>query len=165
MATLEDTKIEDFSHTDEIHALTDTDSVIYQKATAVCSVPTDAVSEEVKSLGGLETIAGSNVSMVDGIYTIQAPIVIMDDNSFAMYCEQIGVSSAENGSIVLNRIWDNINSNFRYKEYVPFLSENQDTMTLQNLEDAAATVEIPVLGFTKEPPVLREEYDLSLIHI
>ena len=58
--------------------------------------------------------------MADGIYTIQAPIVIMDDSSFATYCEQIGVSSAENGSVVLNRIWDNINSNFRYKEYVPF---------------------------------------------
>ena len=159
MATLADTKIEDFSATDEIHALAGTDSVIYQKATAVCSVPADAVSEEVKSLGGLETVAGSDVSMADGIYTIQAPIVIMDDSSFATYCEQIGVSSAENGSVVLNRIWDNINSNFRYKEYVPFLSENQDTMTLQNLEDAAATVEIPVLGFTKEPPVLREEYD------
>ena len=28
-------------------------------------------------------------------------------------------------------------------------------MTLQNLEDAAATVEIPVLSFTQEPPVLR----------
>ena len=120
MATLEDTKIEDFSHTDEIHALADTDSVIYQKATAVCSVWADDVSEEVKSLGGLEVIAGSDVSMADGIYTIQAPIVIMDDSSFATYCEQIGVSSAENGSIVLNRIWDNINSNFRYKEYVPF---------------------------------------------
>lgn len=159
MATLEDTRIEDFSHTDEIHALPDTDSVIYQKANAVCSIGADAVSEEVKSLGGLETVAGSDVSMADGIYTIQAPIVIMDDSSFATYCEQIGVSSAENGSVVLNRIWDNINSNFRYKEYVPFLSENQDTMTLQNPEDAAATVEIPVLGFTKEPPVLREEYD------
>ena len=73
-----------------------------------------------KSLGGLETVAGSDVSMADGIYTIQAPIVIMDDSSFATYCEQIGVSSAENGSVVLNRIWDNINSNFRYKEYVPF---------------------------------------------
>ena len=159
MATLEDTRIEDFSHTDEIHALPDTDSVIYQRANAVCSIGADAVSEEVKSLGGLETVAGSDVSMADGIYTIQAPIVIMDDSSFATYCEQIGVSSAENGSVVLNRIWDNINSNFRYKEYVPFLSENQDTMTLQNPEDAAATVEIPVLGFTQEPPVLREEYD------
>ena len=37
-------------------------------------------------------------------------------------------------------------------------AENQDTMTLQNPEDAAATVGIPVLGFTQEPPVLREEY-------
>lgn len=50
MATLEDTKIEDFSHTDEIHALPDIDSVIYQKANAVCSIGADAVSEEVKSL-------------------------------------------------------------------------------------------------------------------
>ena len=118
MATLEDTRIEDFSHTDEIHALPDTDSVIYQRANAVCSIGADAVSEEVKSLGGLETVAGSDVSMADGIYTIQAPIVIMDDSSFATYCERIGVSSAENGSVVLNRIWDSINSNFRYKEYV-----------------------------------------------
>ena len=120
MATLEDTKIEDFTYTDEIHALADTDSVIYQKANAVCSVLADAVNEEVESLGGLEAIAGSDVSAADGIYTIQAPIVIMDDRSFAMYCAQIGVSPTENGSIVLNRIWDNINSNFRYKEYIPF---------------------------------------------
>ena len=159
MAALEDTKIEDFSHTDEIHALADTDSVIYQKANAVCSVPTDAVSEDVKSLGGLEAIAGSDVSMTDGLYTIQAPIVIMDDSSFALYCEQIGVSSAKNGTVVLNRIWDNKNSNFRYRKYVPFLSGNQDTITLQNQKDAAAAVALPVLGFTQEPPVLREEYD------
>ena len=32
-------------------------------------------------------------------------------------------------------------------------------MTLRNQEDAAAAVELPVLGFTQEPPVLREEYD------
>ena len=159
MAALEDTKIEDFSHTDEIHALADTDSVIYQKANVVCSVPTDAVSEDVKSLGGLEAIAGSDVSMTDGLYTIQAPIVIMDDSSFALYCEQIGVSSAKNGTVVLNRIWDNKNSNFRYRKYVPFLSGNQDTITLQNQKDAAAAVALPVLGFTQEPPVLREEYD------
>ena len=159
MATLKDTEIGDFSHMDEIHALADTDSVIYQKANAVCSIGADALSEEVKSLGGLDGIAGSEVSMADGIYAIQAPIVIMDDSSFAAYCEQIGVSSPENGSVVLNRIWDNRNSNFRYKEYVPFLSGNQDAVTLWNPEDAAAAVAIPVLSLTQEPPVLREEYD------
>ena len=77
-------------------------------------------------LHGAVALDVAEMCIRDRIYTIQAPIVIMDDSSFATYCEQIGVSSAENGSVVLNRIWDNINSNFRYKEYVPFLSENQD---------------------------------------
>ena len=159
MVTLEDTEINNVTSMDEIHALADTDSIVYQKASAFCRVPADAVSEEVKSLGGLEAIAESNVRAAGGVYTMQAPIVIMDDSSFAAYCEQIGVSASEKGSVVLNRIWDKINSNFRYKEYVPFLSESQDTITLQNPENAAASVTIPVLGLTQEPPVLREEYD------
>ena len=62
-------------------------------------------------------------------------------------------------TLILNRIWDSVNSNFRYKEYVPFLTEGQDTILLQNRDDAAATVTIPILGYTQEPPVLREEYD------
>lgn len=159
MATLEDTKIENFAFSDTIHALADTDSIIYQKASALCSIPADAVSKEVKSLGGLEAITGNDVSLADGLYTISAPVVIMDDSSFSMYCDQIGISSEENGSVVLNRIWDSINSNFRYKKYVPFLSENQDTMTLQNQGDTTVAVKLPVLGFTQEPPILREEYD------
>ena len=99
MATLKDTEIGDFSHMDEIHALADTDSVIYQKANAVCSIGADALSEEVKSLGGLDGIAGSEVSMADGIYAIQAPIVIMDDSSFAAYCEQIASLRRRTGAL------------------------------------------------------------------
>lgn len=158
-ATVKDTQIENFAYEDEIHALDDTDSVIYQKAGAYSSVPADAISNEVKSLGGLEAIAGTSVGVADGSYTIQTPIVIMDDSSFYEYCEQIGVSSSGIGSVILNRIWDSTNSNFRYKEYVPVLSEEQDTITLQSQDDTAATATIPVLGYTQEPPVLREEYD------
>ena len=159
MATVKDTKIEDFTHQDEILALDNVDSVIYQKADAFCSVPEAAISDELKNLGGLETIAGSSVRATDGSYSIQAPIVIMDDSSFAEYCEQIGVPSSGTGSVVLNRIWDSANSNFRYKEYIPFLSAGQNTITLQNPEPASDTVTLPVLGCTQEPPVLREEYD------
>lgn len=159
MATVKDTKIEDFTHQDEILALDNVDSVIYQKADAFCSVPEAAISDELKNLGGLETIAGSSVRATDGSYSIQAPIVIMDDSSFAEYCEQIGVPSSGTGSVVLNRIWDSANSNFRCKEYIPFLSAGQSTITLQNPEPASDTVTLPVLGCTQEPPVLREEYD------
>ena len=159
MVTIEDTGMEDFACGDDIHALRDADSVIYQKADAVSSIPADAVSSEVTGRGGVETIAGSNVSIADGCYIISSPVVVMDDRSFASYCEQLGVASAEGGSVVLNRIWDSTNSNFRYKEYVPFLSESQNTIVLQNREDSSAVVTIPVLGFTQEPPVLREEYE------
>lgn len=159
MATIKDTPIENFAYDNEIHALNDTDSVIYQKAGAYSSVPVGAISNEVKSLGGLEAIAGTSVSIADSFYSIQSPIVIMDDRSFSEYCEQIGISPSGTGSVILNRIWDSTNSNFRYKEYVPFLTEELNTITLQNQDDETATVTIPVLGYTQEPPVLREEYD------
>ena len=159
MATVKDTPIEDFTYEDEIHALDGTDSVIYQKAEAYSSVPTEAISKKVESLGGIEELTGNSVSAADDTYTIQVPIVIMDDSSFAAYCEQIGVSPSGTGSVILNRIWDSVNSNFRYKEYVPFLTEEQDTIILQNCDDAATAVTVPVLGYTQEPPVLREEYD------
>lgn len=158
MATVKDTPIEDFTYEDEIHALDNTDSVIYQKAEAYSSVPTEAISKEVESLGGIEALAGTSVSSAGDAYIIQAPIVIMDDSSFAAYCEQIGVSPSGTGSVILNCIWDSVNSNFRYKEYVPFLTEEQDTIILQNRDDASTAVTVPVLGYTQEPPVLREEY-------
>ena len=159
MATVKDAKAEAFAYEDEIGALDNTDSIIYQKANALCFIPADAVSEEVKNLGGLEAIAGTAVSVADGYYSVPAPVIIMDDSSFAKYCEQTGAGSSRTGSIVLNRIWDSTNSNFRYKEYVPFLSEGQNTIILQNQDDTAAAVTLPVLGYTQEPPVLREEYD------
>ena len=159
MATVKDAKAEAFAYEDEIGALDNTDSIIYQKANALCFIPADAVSEEVKNLGGLEAIAGTAVSVADGYYSVPAPVIIMDDSRFAKYCEQTGADSSRTGSIVLNRIWDSTNSNFRYKEYVPFLSEGQNTIILQNQDDTAAAVTLPVLGYTQEPPVLREEYD------
>lgn len=159
MATIKDTPIENFTHEEEIHGLNDTDSVIYQKAEAYASVPMAAISKEVAGLGGLEALAGTSVSVSGDTCTILVPVVIMDDSSFAAYCGQIGVSPSGTGSVILNRIWDSVNSNFRYKEYVPFLTEEQDTILLQNRDDASASVTIPVLGYTQEPPVLREEYD------
>lgn len=120
----------------------------------------------MNALGGLEIAAGSSVTEREGFYLVQAPIVIMDDEGFEEYCEQIGVIPETNGVIVLNRIWDSINSNFRYKEYVPFMKEEQKTITLQNTVQAENSVEVPVLAFTQKTPLLREEYaDYALVQL
>lgn len=159
MVTVKDTGIENIEQAEEINELQGVkSSIVYQKAEAVCFIPETYISEEVNTLGGLGAVAGSSVTVGEGSYLVKAPIVIMDDASFKAYCEQIGITSEGAGSVVLNRIWDSVNSNFRYKEYVPFIKEEQSTIVLQNAGQGENSVELPVLGFTQESPVLREEY-------
>lgn len=159
MVTVKDTGIEIIEKTKEIKGLQGVQNCIaYQKAESVCTIPETDISDEVNALGGLGAVAGSSVTKGEGSYSVQAPIVIMDDAGFREYCEQIGITSEINGSIVLNRIWNSINSNFRYKEYVPFIKGEQNTITLQNAGQGENSVEIPVLSYTQEAPVLREEY-------
>lgn len=160
MVTLKNTGIEEAAFGEEISKLEGiADSIIYQRASALCTIPEINISGELKELGGLEAVAGSAVSAAGGFYDIGAAIVIMDDGSFAKYCKQTGIEPDTAGAIVLNRIWDSINSNFRYKEYIPYLSEEQNTITLQNVSRTENAVTLPILGFTQDAPLLREEYD------
>lgn len=161
MITLKDTELSDFGLTDGLRDISGIqDAVVYQKAEAMTFLPEGSQSDELSSLGGLETVAGT--PKADGQFQVSAPVVVLDDTGFLGFCSQIGISPSLDGAIVLNRIWDSINSNFRYKKYVPFVREaNRATTFYRN----GKTVEIPVLSYTQAVPVLREEYeDYALVH-
>lgn len=173
MATVHDVKIEDFDLMETVQEAVKeqgaSDLVVYQKALAAACVPVSEISDELHALGGPGTVAGESGAVAgqgkqDGTfaeenYLIQAPIIILDDNSFQEYCGQVGVAPRLDGAIVINRIWDSLNSNFRYPEYIPYLKENRGSTILQDIE-------IPVLGYTEKEPVLREEYDdYTLVHV
>ncbi len=157
MITVKDTKISDFELTKELRNIDGVQAVtVYQKAEGITVLAETEQSDELKALGGFETIAGK--PMPEEELRIDATIMILDDESFLEYCSKVGVTPSLEGIIILNRIWDNKNSNFRYKEYIPFVKE-QATTTLQE------TLSIPVLFYTQEMPTLREEYDnYSLVH-
>ena len=158
MVTVKDTAIENFTLGEKI-STSNTSNIIYQKADTLCVVPEANISDEVNELGGLEVIAGNSIRNAEGLYYIESPIVIMDDHSFMEYCKQIGIEPDTTGGIVLNQIWDSVNSNFRYKEYIPYLLEEQRTITMQNRSQTGSVVTIPILSFAQEAPLLREEYD------
>lgn len=123
-------------------------------------LPEGLQSDELSLLGGLELLAGT--PKADGQFQISAPIVVLDDTSFLNFCSQIGITPSLDGAIVLNQIWDSINSNFRYKKYVPFVREDHQTSILYKNDK---TLEIPVLSYTQAVPMLREEYDnYALVH-
>ena len=161
MITLKDTEISDFDLTNQLQDIWGIqDATVYQKAKAMTFLPEGLQSDELSSLGGLEPVAGT--PKVDGQFQVSAPIVVLDDTSFLDFCSQIGIKPGLDGAIVLNQIWDSINSNFRYKEYVPFVREDNQTTTLYKNNK---TLEIPVLSYTQEAPTLREEYDnYALVH-
>lgn len=167
MITVKDTGIEEFEPLGKMQGLAGIrNSAVYQKAEAASIVPKEWQSEELLALGGLETVAGSSVSVRGDAFLTKTPIVIMDDKSFAEYCGQIGISPRLDGTVLVNRIWDSINSNFRYREYVPYVKENKDSVTLQNIGRDANSLEIPVLAYTQELPALREEYaNYALVNV
>lgn len=161
MITLKDTEIWDFGLTDELQDISGIqDATVYQKAEAMTFLPEGLQSDELSSLGGFESVSGTPNE--NGQFQVSAPIVVLDDTSFLNFCSQIGITPSLDGAIILNQIWDSINSNFRYKEYVPFVREdNQQTALYKNDK----TVEIPVLSYTQKAPMLREEYDnYALVH-
>lgn len=161
MITLKDTEISDFGLTEELRDISGIqDATVYQKTKALTFLPEGLQSDELSSLGGLESVSGTPNE--NGRLQVSAPIVVLDDASFLNFCSQIGITPSLDGAIVLNQIWDSTNSNFRYKEYVPFVREdNPKTILYKNDK----TVEIPVLSYTQKSPSLREEYDnYALVH-
>lgn len=164
MVTVKDTAISDFGLTKELQNVsTLRDVTIYQKAGAMGVLPESLQSDELIALGELKTVAG--ISKEDGQFQIEVPIIILDDESFLDYCSQIGIAPSLDGAIVLNQIWDSINSNFRYKEYVPFVKEDNQTTTLYNINRNDQSIKIPVLSYTQTVPMLREEYkNYTLVH-
>ncbi len=161
MITLKDTEIWDFGLTDELRDISGIqDAAVYQKAKALTFLPEGLQSDELSSLGGFESVSGTPNE--NGQFQVSAPIVVLDDRGFLNFCSQIGITPSLDGAIVLNQIWDSINSNFRYAEYIPFIKEdNQKTAFYKDDK----TVEIPVLSYTQTVPALREEYDdYALVH-
>ena len=163
MVSIQNVNIKDFDMSEEIAQIEDVeDSITYQKSNVISSINKSNISRELKEIGGLEVITGEDVDSVNDTYFVSTPLVVMDDISFKKYCAQIGLdeeSQNKEGSIVLNRIWDNTHSNFRYKKYVPFIEEKENTITLINHDSNSSQIEMPVIAYTQEAPVLREEYE------
>ncbi len=148
-----------FEELKKIQELSGADSaVVYQKATAKRIITEDEMSEEMKSFGGFSHAPGNYVTQTDEGWTVNVPIIIMDDASFLSYCKQIGIAPQLNGAVILNQIRDVTNPDFRHPEFMPYIKEEKKTGILRQAGKEECSAEFPVLSYTDEVPVLREEY-------
>ena len=163
MVTVKDTGIDSFEQTTVIQGLDDVENaIVYQKAAAKRIITEEEISEDMKSFGGFGQAPAKYVTKVDGGFLVNVPIVILDDNSFLAYCEQIGIAPRLDGAVILNQIRNVTNPDFRHPVFMPYLKapdigENIVSVLRQSGNEETAA-EIPVLSYTQQVPALREEY-------
>lgn len=163
MVTVRGAEMDGFEMAGAIRELNGVESaIVYQKALAKTIVTEGEMSGEMKALGGFTHASDQYVTEADGGWLVNAPVIILDDNSFMAYCEQIGVIPQPDGAVVLNRIRDVTNPDFRHPEYMPYIhaqdSEENAASVLRRQGDTEMAAQIPVLAYTDKVPVLREEY-------
>lgn len=160
--TVKDTGIGFFEDVGQIRALPGAeDVVVYQKAAAKCRLSEEELSEEMKANGGFSHASEKDVTQTEEGFIVNAPVVILDDESFLRYCEQIGTAPRLDGAVILDQIRDVTNPDFRRPQYMTYLKGVFRTRLVgqAGMEDAGEdTVELPVLAYTREAPLLREEY-------
>ena len=159
MVTVKNTDVESFGEVQTIQDIPGVRSaIVYQKAAAKTIITEDEMSDEMKSFGGFSHASGNNAVQTDGGWLVNAPIVIMDDASFLAYCEQIGITPQLDGTVIRNQIRDVTNPDFRHPKYMPYIKGENTSSILGQQGSGEMTAEIPVLSYTEEAPVLREEY-------
>ena len=164
MVTVKNGEIDTFEETAEIQGLSGVESaVVYQKAAAKRVIAEGEISDEMNAFGGFSHASGQFVTKVDGGFLVNAPVIILDDSSFLDYCEQIGIAPRLSGAVVLNQIRDVTNPDFRHPEFVSYIKEpdageEAASVLLPYNNDKEMEAKIPVLAYTSEVPLLREEY-------
>ena len=159
MVTVKNTGIDTFEETGSLQGLDGVESgVVYQKALARRLVAPEEISGEMQAIGGFGNAPAEYVSAVSDGWLVNAPLVILDDAGFLEYCEQIGAEPRLDGAVILNRTRDATDPDFRERRMLPYLTEKGQTTLLRQAGQEDVTAEIPVISYTQEPPVLREEY-------
>ncbi|MBQ6996480.1 MAG: ABC transporter permease [Lachnospiraceae bacterium] len=154
MITVKDTDMESLTISSMPEGVSD--AVVYQKAETSVLLETNGLSEELLTVCELKTVSGLESPVGKDSIQGTASVIVMDDESFAQYCKDSVPEAKGSGVVIWNRVWNSVDSNFRQKEYIPFLNEEKKTVVLQG--DKIGEITFDVAGFADKLPVLREEY-------
>jgi putative ABC transport system permease protein len=125
MVTVKDAGADIFEETEAVRKLAGVkDAAAYQKASARRIITEEEMSEDMKAFGGFSHASGEFVTKVDSGWLVNAPILVMDDESFLDYCKQIGIAPRLDGAVIRNQIRDVTNPDFRHPDFLPYLKQD-----------------------------------------
>lgn len=164
MITVQDAEIATFSRGEVLLTLPGVRDVLaYQRAEARRLVTAQQLSEPFAAAGAFARASAEEAEPASEGWLVSAPILILDDAAFLSYCEQVGAPPRLDGVIVYNEVRDDTDPNFRERHYLPYLREDQPSTTLlpAGSIDAGEALELPVLHYAHQTPILREQFGVD----
>ncbi|WP_294151482.1 ABC transporter permease [uncultured Clostridium sp.] len=149
----------------------------YRKLPGRTLIGEDMLSKELKAAGGIEALKDTGITKRGGEYLVDTPIVVLDDESFKAFLKETGIAAPGVETVTVNRIWDNVNSHFREKTYLPFLTPENNSIDVwegrgEPWADGAGEADergmfrLELGAFAEKGPDLREDFeDFSLVQI
>lgn len=179
MVTLENQPEEGGRFAKDIRSIDEvSECTAYRKLQGRALIGGEMLSKELKSAGGIEALQDTGITKKGGEYLVETPIVVLDDQSFEQFLQETEIDDPDVETVTVNRIWDNINSHFRDKAYLPFLTPEKSSIEIwggneepqihggRNWTDESGMARLELMAFVSKGPDLREEFEnFSLVQI
>ena len=98
--------------------------ISYVMADTTVFLPAHLLSGELEQIGPKTLLPEAEKSSRQGQdgWLVPAHLFVLDDKSFDEYCAGEHISS-ESGAVAINLLWDERNSDYMHREYIPFVKE------------------------------------------
>lgn len=125
------------------------------------------LSDELIEKGGYKAINSNANQNENGDYIIDAPLLILDDGSFDIYCAENNIINSKESypnSVVVNKIGGVLYYDSDDSESIPFI-KTADDFSL-NLLMQANSEKVNVIGYSQNVPQVRKDFDkYSLLQV
>lgn len=137
------------------------ESVIsYRLVDTKISVPEQMLGEKLQKEGPETLLGDAKQVQLSGqtAWQVDAHFYILDDQSFQKYCASRNISS-DTGVVAVNLLWDDKNSDYKNRRYLPFLKEAAGSV---QLDETAGSIQSGENAGTKAESETSGEGEVSL---
>lgn len=134
--------------------------ISYEIVDTTVSVPEQMFSDALREAGPENLLGDAQQEEISGqtFWQLKAHCYILDDQSFQEYCKSRDISS-QTETVVVNLLWDDQNSSYMDRTYLPFLRE--EAAGEQNGEKG---ISLQYDAFADTIPDIREELEQKALN-
>ncbi len=142
-------------------------AVLYKTLNFQTTLTESDLSDELIEKGGYKAINGNANQNKNGDYIINAPVLVLDDDSFNKYCAENNIKNIKNNfpnSVVVNKIGEVLYYDSDDTKSIPFIKTADDFST--NMLMQSDSEKVNVIGYSQNVPQVRKDFDkYSLLQV